>query len=220
VCSRQKFVATLSLVTVDLIVCVATELEGALLRPHVPVLVTGIGAVNTASSLTCFLERQGARAVVSCGIAGAYPNAFDNDGLTTGSVVCAGSECYGDLGANSPNGFLDLQAMGFPLIATPEPVYNTLPLQLFPATRRAGFVTVNTCSGDDAAARQMEARTGGSVESMEGAAVAHVAALYGIPAGEIRGISNRAGNRDRSTWRVADAAAAAQQALLAWLALC
>jgi futalosine hydrolase len=55
---------------------------------------------------------------------------------------------------------------------------------------------------------------------MEGAAIAHVAALYGIPAGEIRGISNRAGNRDRSSWRVADAAAAAQEALLAWLALC
>ena len=35
---------------VDLIVCVATEMEGALLRPHLPVLVTGIGAVNTASA--------------------------------------------------------------------------------------------------------------------------------------------------------------------------
>jgi futalosine hydrolase len=207
-------------VTVDLIVCVATELEGALLRPHVPVLVTGIGAVNTASALTCFLEREGARSVISCGIAGAYPNAFDEGGLTTGSVVCADSECYGDLGANSPAGFLDLEAMGFPLIATPEPVYNTLPLHLFPAQRLARFVTVNTCSGDDTAARQIEARTGGSVESMEGAAVAHVAALYGIPAGEIRGISNRAGNRDRSTWRVAAAAAAAQKTLLAWLAPC
>jgi futalosine hydrolase len=52
---------------------------------------------------------------------------------------------------------------------------------------------------------------------MEGAAIAHVAALYGIPAGEIRGISNRCGNRDRATWRVQDAAVAAQEALITWL---
>ena len=64
----------------------------------------------------------------------------------------------------------------------------------------------------------LEARTGGSVESMEGAAIAHVAAVYGIPCGEIRGISNRAGKRDDSTWRVKEAAAAAQEALLVWLA--
>ena len=52
---------------------------------------------------------------------------------------------------------------------------------------------------------------------MEGAAIAHVAALYGIPMGEVRGISNRVGIRDRSAWRVKEAAAAAQEALLdAW----
>jgi futalosine hydrolase len=212
-------------VPVDLVVCVATELEGALLRPHIPVLCTGVGAVNAAYSLTRYLEREQARAVIVCGIAGAYPRAFEEGGLGIGSVVCAESECYGDLGAQSPEGFLDMQAMGFPLIPAneerkTESVYNVLPMQIFPATRRAGFVTVNTCTGTDARAREMEGRTGGSVESMEGAAIAHVAALYGVPAGEIRGISNRAGNRDRSTWRVKEAATAAQEALLAWLVQC
>lgn len=203
--------------SVDLVVCVATELEGALLRPHVPVLVTGVGAVNAAYSLTRFLEREGANAVIVCGIAGAYPQAFCEGGLGLTSVVCAESECYGDLGANSPAGFLDMQALGFPVIAGPQPVYNVLPMQIFPAERRARFVTVNTCSGADDEACQRESRTGGSVESMEGAAIAHVALLYGIPAGEIRGISNRAGNRDRAAWRVKEAAVAAQEALLAWL---
>jgi len=32
--------------------------------------------------------------------------------------------------------------------------------------------------------------------------------------GEVRGISNRAGNRDRDAWRIKEAAAAAQEALL------
>ena len=200
---------------VDLVICVATELEGALLRPHVPVLVTGVGAVNASCALTRFLEREGTLAVIVCGIAGAYPRAFED--LGTGGVVCAESECYGDLGAfDAEGGFLDMEALGFPLIAA-GPVYNELPMQIFPAPRRARFVTMNTCTGSDERARILEARTVGAVESMEGAAIAHVAALYGIACGEIRGISNRVGNRDRSAWRVKDAAVAAQETLIGWL---
>ena len=198
---------------VDLVVCVATEMEGELLRPHLPVVCTGVGAVNAACALTRYLEREGARAVVVCGIGGAYPGS----GLPVGSVVCAESECYGDLGANSPDGFLDMQALGFPLVSGPAPIYNVFPLRIFPAERRVPFVTVNTCTGDNVAAASIAARTGGFVENMEGAAIAHIATLFGIPAGEIRGISNPVGNRDRGAWRVREAAIAAQEALLmAW----
>jgi futalosine hydrolase len=193
-----------------LVVCVATEMEGALLRPHVPVITTGVGAVNAAYALTRFLDREQVKAIVVCGIGGAYPGS----GIAIGSAVCAESECYGDLGASSPGGFLDMQALGFPII--PD-VYNVLPMQIFPTLRRARFVTMNTCTGTDDDARAIEARTGGAVESMEGAAIAHVAALAGIPVGEIRGISNLVGNRDRSAWRVKEAASAAQEALLTWI---
>ena len=194
----------------NLIACVATEMEGAILRPHIPVIATGVGAVNAAYALTRFLDREQVNGIVVCGIGGAYPGS----GLAVGSVVCAESECYGDLGASSPDGFLDMQALGFPVIPG---VYNVLPMQLFPVARRARFVTMNTCTGTDDAAQAIEARTGGGVESMEGAAIAHVAALAGIPVGEIRGISNLVGNRDRSAWRLKEAAAAAQEALLAWI---
>jgi futalosine hydrolase len=185
-------------------------MEGALLRPHVPVITTGIGAVNAAYALTRFLDREQVNAIVVCGIGGAYPGS----GLAVASVACAESECYGDLGASSPGGFLDMQALGFPVIPG---VYNVFPMQLFPAAQRARFVTMNTCTGANDAAQAVEARTGGAVESMEGAAIAHVAALAGIPVGEIRGISNLAGNRDRSAWRVKEAATAAQEALVAWI---
>jgi futalosine hydrolase len=193
------------------IVCVSTEPEGALLKPHLPVLVTGVGAVNAAIALTRFLERHSARAILSCGIGGTYPGAA----LQLASAVWAESECYGDLGAASAGGFLDMRALGFPVIAGASPIYNTLPVTLRPQDAIVRpFVTVNTCTGSDAAAREIETRTGGAVESMEGAAIAHVAALYGIPMGEVRGISNVAGNRDRAAWRIHEAAAAAQEALL------
>ena len=53
---------------------------------------------------------------------------------------------------------------------------------------------------------------------MEGAAVAHVAHLHGVPVGEVRGISNIVTNRDIRTWRLKEAAEAAQEAAIAWIA--
>ena len=52
---------------------------------------------------------------------------------------------------------------------------------------------------------------------MEGAAIAHVARLHGVPVGEVRGISNMVTNRDSKSWRLKEAAAAAQTALLEWI---
>ena len=110
-----------------------------------------------------------------------------------------------------------MKALGFPVVEAPVALYNDFPMHVFPAPRRMKFVTVTTCTGTDAAARALEARTGGAVENMEGAAVAHVAHIYGVPVGEVRGISNMVTDRDTSTWRLQEAALAAQEVLLAWI---
>ena len=206
--------------SVDLLLCIATEGEGALLRERfdgtdasIAIVRMGVGAVNAAHAVTLFLAQTGAKAIVMCGVGGAYPSS----GLEVGQVVCAQSECYGDLGASSPTGFLDMKALGFPTVEAPAPLFNDLPLQIFPTERRVRFVTVSTCTGIEADARAIEARTGGDVETMEGAAVAHVAHLHGIPVGEVRGISNIVTNRDKSSWKLREAAVAAQKAVLAWI---
>ncbi len=206
---------------VELLLCVATDFEGALLRerldgshPDVAIVRTGVGPVNAAHAVTLFLAQADAHAIVICGVGGAYPSA----GLEIGDVVCAASECYGDLGATSPSGFLDMKALGFPVVDGPPPLFNDLPMQIFPAERRVPFVTVSSCTGTDMVARELESRTGGAVESMEGAAIAHVAHLHGVPVGEVRAISNIVTNRDTKTWRLKDASAAAQEALLSWIA--
>ena len=203
---------------VDLLVSIATELEGALLRErlsthsNVRIIVTGVGPVNAAHAVTVAILQERPAAIVVCGVGGAYPPS----GIKVGAVVSADLECYGDLGASSPSGFLDMKALGFPVVATPK-LYNDLPMQLFPTEERVKFVTVSTCTGTDAAARSIAARTGGGVENMEGAAVAHVAHLHRIPVGEIRGISNIVTDRDPKSWRLRDAATAAQETLLAWI---
>jgi futalosine hydrolase len=199
----------------DIVVCFSTDMEAAGFPADVggqaiARIVTGVGPVNAAFALTRFLSENAVRAAIVCGVGGAYPGS----GLEIGDVVCATSETYGDLGADSPDGFLDMQALRFPVIAGEHPLFNRLPLDLFPAARRAPFVTCTTCTGTAAQADALVARTGGAVESMEGAAVVHVARLMGVPVGEVRGISNTVGNRDRGAWRLTEAAAAARAALI------
>lgn len=203
-----------------LLICTATEFESAILRERlshdtsVRILHTGVGAVNAAYSVTSAILLDKPRAIVLCGIGGAYPSS----GLRVGDAVCAETEIYGDLGAQTPTGFLDMKALGFPVVTSNSgPLYNELPMQLFPADRRVRFVTVSMCTGTRERASEIEVRTRGVVENMEGAAVAHVAHLHGIPVGEVRGISNIATDRDKSTWQIKDASEAAQHALLSWM---
>jgi futalosine hydrolase len=206
---------------IDLVVCFATAMEGDGLPDVVAgrslaLLRTGVGPVNAAFALTRFLSQHQARAVVACGAGGAYPGSR----LEPGDVVCAESETYGDLGAESDDvsgGFLDMEALGFPVIEGSVPIFNRLPLDLFPAARRVPFVTCATCTGTDEKAAEIAKRTGGAVESMEGAAIVHVARLMGVRVGELRGISNTVGNRDRNRWRLRESTAAARAALLAWI---
>jgi futalosine hydrolase len=199
-------------------VCYSTDIEGiglpsAVNGREIALIRTGVGPVNAAIALTRFLGANDVEALIACGVGGAYPRA----GLEPGDVVCAESETYGDLGADSPDGFLDMQALGFPVIAGREPLYNRLPLDLFPVARRVPFVTCATCTGTEATALALLERTGGAVESMEGAAIVHTARIMGVKVGEVRGISNAVGRRDRGSWKLQEAAATARAAVIAWI---
>lgn len=203
-----------------LLICTATEFEARVLRERlngdsrIRLVQMGVGAVNAAHAVTIAITHGRPQAIVVCGVGGAYPSS----GLDVGDIACAEVEIYGDLGAESPDGFLDMKALGFPIVSEPAAqLFNELPMQVFPADRRVKFVTVSTCTGTRAMAGELESRTGGAVENMEGAAVAHVAHLHRIPVGEVRGISNIVTDRDKRTWKLKEAAEAAQHALLGWL---
>ena len=206
-------------ILVSLLICTATQFEASLfserLAGHsfVRVIETGVGPVNAAHAVTVAILHQRPEAIIVCGVGGSYPSS----GLAVGDVVCATTEIYGDLGAQGPSGFLDMQALGFAVVKGTTPLYNELPMQIFAVAQRVRFVTLSTCTGTDSVARAIELRTGGSVENMEGCAIAHVAHLHCVPVGEVRGISNLVTNRDTKTWRLRDAAEAAQEAVVKWI---
>jgi futalosine hydrolase len=196
---------------------------GRLAGVPVLVLAAGMGKVNAAHGLTAVLERHPARGVVGFGVGGAYPGS----GLSVGELALAESEIYGDEGVEAPQGWISTEGIGIPLVEREgRRTFNEFRLdaaRVRAAERaltaagtppRAGpFVTVSTCSGTARRGAELAARFGAICESMEGAAFAHVAALYGAPLLEVRGISNAVEDRDLSRWDLSAAAEAAAGAV-------
>jgi futalosine hydrolase len=173
------------------------------------VIVGGIGRTNAAAATTEAILR-GAEAqpgghvgafgaVISAGVAGSLPDS----GLALGEAIVASSCIYAEEGLATPAGFLDMTGLGFSLgdfEGNTVPVDERL-LQRLDRRYRAGpIATVATCSGTDAAAREVVRRTGAIAEVMEGAAVVHAARRLGVAANELRVISNTTGDRDRQQW--------------------
>lgn len=197
--------------------------RGALAGRPVVLLVGGMGKTNAAQSLTALLEGERVGGVIGFGVGGAYAGS----GLSVGSLALATSEAYGDEGVAAPEGWLSTEQIGIPLLVREgAPVYNVLPLhaervrRAERALRESGcpaiagpFVTVSCCSGTAARGAELAARFHAVCESMEGAAYAHVAALYQLPLLQVRGISNRVEDRDLSGWRLRQAAGAAARAV-------
>ena len=111
-----------------------------------------------------------------------------------------------------------MKALGFPVIAGRRRLTtHTLALGLGRRTADVAFVTVNTRTEDNAAARRLEAQPEGGIENMEGAAIVQVGQIYGIPVEEVKGVTNPVGTRIREVLRVREAAQEAQRKLLqAW----
>lgn len=213
---------------IDLLIVAATPLETAWLRKQwqlpaeswqaaatpqgrVGLLHTGIGAVNAAWALGQTLARQRPRQAIQVGIAGSYDPA-----IPVGAVVEVQEEIFGDLGADAPAGFQDLEAMGFGLGETGgQLVYNHLqnPQPAFSDLPQVRGVTLNTVSGTTAGIAEQVRRWQPQVESMEGAAFFLAMLRSGVPFSELRGISNRVEPRNRARWQPVEAAQQVQQAL-------
>tara|TARA_Y100000588_G_scaffold198643_1_gene212429 strand:+ start:2755 stop:3483 length:729 start_codon:yes stop_codon:yes gene_type:complete len=190
----------------------------------------GIGAVNTAQALTAALNSRSFDGVLQTGIGGAYPSS----GLTTGDVAVANEEIYGDLGIALPDRYALADEIGIPVIDGDPPRFNRMPVDARLSdraetvararsetseytTRRGPFVTVQQCTGCSSLASELEERFEGICENMEGAAAAHICALYDVPFAEVRGISNIVEDRDFSKWDIPLATNRAQDVLLGLL---
>jgi futalosine hydrolase len=175
-----------------LLVCaVAQELDWLGPRAGVETLVGGIGPVDAAARVARALSAQKYDMVINAGIAGAFPGVAH-----VGDGVVVGEELY-----------VIQQENGAPLTLPPgNLVADRVPSdsQLIEAITALGFplvrgITVSEVTASEATATRLKGR-GAEIESMEGFAVLRAAQLAGVPAIEVRGISNIVGEREKSEW--------------------
>ena len=150
-------------------------------------LVCGIGPVEAASATARALALGEWRAVLHIGVAGGR-------GLEPGSLVIGTEAVYSDLAAEIE--FTNRVSATPRLLAAARAALPDVP-----ALPIATSAAVNG------------ARDGVLVEAMEGFGVLRAAGIAGVPAIEIRAISNAIGERDRRRWEIGKAITALSSAV-------
>lgn len=180
---------------------------------RIRVIAAGVGQAAAAAGTAAELASGRYELVINMGIGGGF-----RDAAAIGSIVVASEIVAADLGAESAEGFLLIDELGFgsARAATEEAVSKQITAVLQAkgiAVAYAPVLTVSTVTGTAATAQALAARIpGAAAEAMEGFGVAAAAALMKLPVLEIRGISNAVGPRDRDAWRIKDALLALEAA--------
>jgi futalosine hydrolase len=185
---------------------------------HIYLAHLGIGKVNTAAGLVLAIEKLKPSAVIQFGIGGAYINSF----LSIGMVMAATSDIHIDSGVRTASEFQDMQSLGFPLLEKSEHrYYNTFPThkaltQYFKDLNipTGIFATSETITGSFEESTLLQARYELSIESMEGAAAAHVCLALNTPFAEVRSVSNIVGECDKNNWDISKAVQKVNEVIL------
>lgn len=145
----------------------------------------GVGPVEAAAATAAAIARVAPAIVLHVGIAGAR-HAL---GLAPATLVIGDSAHYSDLGVDARWAPNTIQADAALLAIAQQTLPQAITLPIGTSARIGGTSTTD-------------------VEAMEGFAVLRAAALAGVPALEVRAISNEIEEPDRSRWHF-DAAFAA-----------
>lgn len=163
---------------------------------QIVVLLTGVGMVATAFSMGRILEKDSFDFALNVGIAGSF-----NEGLSLGDVVHVTEDCFSELGAMDGASFLSIDQLGFgSAVMTPFPS-ESLDVLLSSEKRMKG-ITVNCVHGSDEEIVLVKDRFRPDIETMEGAAFFYACNQVGLPAVQLRSISNYVEKRDKSKWNI------------------
>lgn len=160
----------------DILVVAATEAE----LGDQPGLVCGIGPVEAAVATARAIALERPAGVLNVGVAGAK-------GITPGRIVIGSESVYCDLSASVP----------VVQHAAPDATLRAAAEAALPHAVALTIGTTATVDGPCGAFPSVR------VESMEGFGVLRACELAGVPAVEVRAISNEIGEGDRARWQIA-----------------
>ena len=192
-----------------ILVVAATQLEiepFINLKNNIEVLICGVGIPSTVYHLTKKMLQEKYDLVIQAGIAGTFSKK-----LKKGEVVVVEQDAFGDIGVEEKGEFKTLFQLDFDdknkfpfkngwLVNTSE-IINTAHL------KKVNGVTVNKISDRKKQAKQLKEIFNADVESMEGAAFHFVCLQQNIPFLQLKSISNKVGERDKSKWNMIEAIA-------------
>ncbi|HKI92751.1 MAG TPA: hypothetical protein VJ986_10670 [Gaiellaceae bacterium] len=172
-----------------LLVVAATERALACVPDGAEALCCGVGPVEAAAVTAAALAVRRPAAVLHVGIAGAR-------GIEPPALVLGSASVYCDV--------LDVAV-------TVERISRVEPDAALLAAASAALPEAHLL--EIATSARVGGGAGYEVEAMEGFGVLRAATLAGVPAVELRAVSNVPGEPDRSRWRIADALAALDDAV-------
>lgn len=192
-----------------------TDLERRVLGPMLAgrgtMALCGFGLVAAAARTAGLIAADRPDHVLLVGIAGRLDSS-----LSVGEAYCFDKvACFG-VGAGAGEAFMTAGAMGWSHWPGDQEspsmtIGDVIALSALPHPASAGLL-LTTCAAS-ASAHDAEHRRrcfpDARAEDMEGFGVALACTLAGIPLSVVRGISNTAGDRDTSEWRITDALHAA-----------
>jgi futalosine hydrolase len=176
--------------------CVDTYTHG----PHeIDVLITGVGMVATAAWCSRALTQSSYDLALNLGVCGSFDSFIE-----PGTVVHVVSDRLAELGAEDDDAFLtleDLQLPGESEFVNLDPPSNSGLDQLPTVTG----ITVNTVHGSERSIALVTERFNPQVESMEGAAFMSACLIHHVPFAQVRAVSNLVEQRNRESWKMAEA---------------
>ena len=181
--------------------------------------VTGIGISSACLALGAFISLEMPHMAVMVGTAGAMPDS----GLKICDMVTAEAEILSELGQVTAPGIGDTKQLKMKSLSQEIDFDSLLTRSIYEAALSIGNVclgkvlTVVGVSSQTSQARKRAEFFKAVAENMEGYGLALAGKHFGIKTSEIRGISNIAGDNDKSRWDFKGAREKAQMALLEYL---
>jgi futalosine hydrolase len=178
-----------------LVVCaVAQELRHWKPRTNVEILVTGVGPVEAAVTTTRALAASSPDIVINAGIGGGFRGR-----AAVGDAFAIDSDYLAELGLEDGTPMPPLPG-GARLIARADSDEELIELCRGTGARVGSAITVATITTTSQRAANLADRFEAEIEAMEGFAVMRAAGTAGIPALELRGVSNLVGPRAEGGW--------------------
>jgi futalosine hydrolase len=155
---------------------------------NLPILITGVGMVNTAINLTKELSNNNYDLVINMGVAGCF-----SDEIKIGEVVEVVEDCFSEIGFENGESFSEFSEFDIKMKYKVEGKTSL---------RKVKGLTVNTVHGNENSIHKMVERLHPDIESMEGAAVFKVCEEMKIPCIQLRSISNKVEKRNKENWNL------------------